>query len=234
MTGHLVAGAAGTRARCLVDSRKEAEGCRRCELWARATQTVFGVGPVDARLMLVGEQPGDHEDREGLPFVGPAGRILSEALERAGVDRETVFVTNVVKHFRWRPSGKRRLHERPTKANIEACRPWIEAELALVRPDVLVLMGATAAGALLGPDVSVTRDRGHLIPSPLAPGVFVTVHPSSILRSRGDREAALDAFAADLARAAAEGYVEQAPPRARTRRRHASVPARNASESAPR
>jgi uracil-DNA glycosylase len=188
-------------------ARSDAAGCRRCELWARATQTVFGAGPVDARIMLVGEQPGDREDIVGEPFVGPAGRILSDALETAGIDRERVFVTNVVKHFRWRPSGKRRLHERPTRANVAACRPWIDLELALVRPEVLVLLGATATDALLGPDVSVMRDRGRPIESSLAPRVFVTVHPSSILRSRDDREAARAALAADLmvARAAADG-----------------------------
>jgi uracil-DNA glycosylase len=153
--------------------------------------------------MLVGEQPGDREDIEGAPFVGPAGRILSDALDKAGIDRERVFVTNVVKHFRWRPSGKRRLHERPTRANVAACRHWIDLELDLVRPQVLVLLGATATEALLGPGVSVTRDRGRQLDSPLAPHVFVTVHPSSILRARGDREVAFAGLAADLAIAGA-------------------------------
>jgi uracil-DNA glycosylase family protein len=160
---------------------------------------VFGKGPVDAAMMLVGEQPGDREDLEGEPFVGPAGRILSDALEAAGIDRERVFVTNVVKHFRWRPSGKRRLHEKPTRANVAACRHWIDLELELVRPQVLVLLGATATEALLGPGVSVTRDRGRPLDSSLAAHVFVTVHPSSVLRSRGDREAAFAGLAADLA-----------------------------------
>ena len=199
-------------ARRLDQVRRQARDCRRCELWERATQTVFGEGPVPARIMLVGEQPGDHEDLEGRPFVGPAGRILAEALERAGVDRETVFVTNVVKHFRWRPSGKRRLHERPTKANVAACHPWIEQELALVRPDVLVAMGATATEALLGPGISVTRDRGRAIDSALARRVFVTVHPSSILRSRADRSVELAALAEDIATAAESLTARQAKP----------------------
>jgi uracil-DNA glycosylase len=180
--------------------RRDAAGCKRCELWARATQTVFGEGPVPAPLMLVGEQPGDHEDIEGHPFVGPAGRILAEALERAGIERETAFVTNVVKHFRWRPSpnGKRRLHERPTRANVEACLPWVQQELELVRPEVLVALGATAAGALLGPRVAVMRDRGKPLDSDLAPTVLVTIHPSAVLRARGDRELMLDGLVRDL------------------------------------
>ena len=184
--------------------RREAAECQRCELWARATQTVFGEGPVPARLMLVGEQPGDHEDLEGHSFVGPAGRILAEALERAGIDREEAFVTNVVKHFRWRrsPDGKRRLHERPTRANVTACLPWIEQELALVRPEVLVAMGATATDGLLGKGVSVTRDRGRPIESPLASTVLVTIHPSAVLRARGDRDEMLDGLVRDLSIAA--------------------------------
>jgi DNA polymerase len=171
--------------------RREAAGCQRCELWARATQTVFGEGPVPAPLMLVGEQPGDHEDIEGRPFVGPAGRILAEALERAGIDREAAFVTNVVKHFRWRPSpnGKRRLHERPTRANVQACLPWVQQELELVE-------------ALLGKSVAVMRDRGKRIDSDLAPTVLVTIHPSAILRARGDRDAMLDGLVEDLRLAA--------------------------------
>jgi DNA polymerase len=180
--------------------RREAAGCQRCELWARATQTVFGEGPVPARLMLVGEQPGDREDIEGHPFVGPAGRILAEAMEVAGIDRETTFVTNVVKHFRWRPSpgGKRRLHERPTRANVTACLPWIERELELVRPEVLVAMGATAADGLLGKSASVMRDRGRPIESDLARTVLVTIHPSAVLRARDDRDAMLESLIDDL------------------------------------
>jgi uracil-DNA glycosylase len=155
---------------------------------------------VPARLMLVGEQPGDREDVEGHPFVGPAGRILAEAMEVAGLDRETTFVTNVVKHFRWRPSpgGKRRLHERPTRANVTACLPWIERELELVRPEVLVAMGATAVDGLLGKTVSVMRDRGRPIDSDLASTVLVTIHPSAILRARDDRAAMFDGLVKDL------------------------------------
>ena len=180
--------------------RREAAGCQRCELWERATQTVFGEGPVPARLMLVGEQPGDREDVEGRPFVGPAGRILAEAMEIAALERETTFVTNVVKHFRWRPSpgGKRRLHEKPTKANVTACHPWIEQELALVRPEVLVAMGATAVDGLLGKGVSVMRDRGRPVESDLASTVLVTIHPSAVLRARDDREAMFDGLVKDL------------------------------------
>ena len=167
--------------------RAAAQGCRACDLWERATQTVFGQGPVPARLMLVGEQPGDQEDLRGEPFVGPAGRILDQALEAAGIDRETVFVTNVVKHFKWRPapSGKRRLHERPNRTEIGACLPWVESELALVRPEALVLLGATATAALVGPRISVTRDHGAALPSELAPLVVATIHPSAVLRARG-------------------------------------------------
>jgi uracil-DNA glycosylase len=180
--------------------RAEAAGCKRCELWERATQTVFGEGPVPAPLMLVGEQPGDREDLEGQPFVGPAGRILDEALEQVGIDRQSVFLTNVVKHFRWRPSpnGKRRLHEKPTKANVTACHVWIDKELELVHPEVLVALGATAADALLGKGVSVTRDHGRPLESELAPTTLVTIHPSAVLRARDDREAMFDGFVADL------------------------------------
>jgi uracil-DNA glycosylase family protein len=181
-------------------TRKEAADCRRCELWERATQTVFGEGPVPAPLMLVGEQPGDKEDLEGHPFVGPAGRILGEALELAGIDREAAFVTNVVKHFRWRPSpnGKRRLHEKPTKANVTACHVWVEKELEIVRREVLVAMGATAVDALLGKGVAVMRDRGKPIASELATTVLVTIHPSAVLRARDDRDEMFEGFVRDL------------------------------------
>ena len=191
---------ASAAARGYVRTREEAAGCRRCELWERATQTVFGEGPVPAPLMLVGEQPGDKEDIEGHPFVGPAGRILAEALESAGIDREAAFVTNVVKHFRWRPSpnGKRRLHEKPTKANVTACHVWIERELELVRPEVLVAMGATAAEALLGKTVAVMRDRGTHVASDLAPTVLVTIHPSAVLRARDDRDEMFEGLVRDL------------------------------------
>jgi DNA polymerase len=187
----------------LAEVRKAAEGCRACDLWERATQTVFGRGPVPARLMLVGEQPGDQEDVRGEPFVGPAGRILDRALDEAGIDRDTVFVTNVVKHFKWRPasSGKRRLHESPNRAEIGACLPWVESELALVRPEALVLLGATAAKALVTSKVSVTRDHGVALASELAPLVIATVHPSAVLRARGGdaRDQIYAGLVADLA-----------------------------------
>ena len=180
--------------------RRAADGCRACDLWARATQTVFGAGPVPARLMLVGEQPGDREDIEGEPFVGPAGGVLAKGLEEAGIDRERAFVTNVVKHFKWNPTagGKRRLHEKPNKVEVGACLPWVQAELELVRPEALVLLGATALGALGGPDLSVMRDRGKALELPHAPLVATTVHPSSILRSGAGRELAYRAFVRDL------------------------------------
>ena len=188
---------------------RAAARCRACDLWPDATQTVFGKGPVPARWMLVGEQPGDHEDREGEPFVGPAGRLLDQALTEAGIDREAVFVTNVVKHFKWRPApgSKRRLHERPNREEVGACLPWVEAELTLVRPEVLVLLGATAAQALLGDDVRVTRDHGKPIESDLAPLVLVTIHPSAVLRARGQaaRAASMAGLIADLRVAAKHG-----------------------------
>jgi DNA polymerase len=174
--------------------REAAAHCTGCDLYRNATQTVFGVGPSHAPLMLVGEQPGDKEDVEGLPFVGPAGRVLDSALEHAGIDRERVFVTNVVKHFKWRPApgGKRRLHERPNAVEVRACRPWLEAELGLVRPEVVVLLGATAAQSVLGPSFRVTVEHGRLLESPLpvARHVLATLHPSAILRSRTDEERA--------------------------------------------
>ncbi|HEU4672368.1 MAG TPA: UdgX family uracil-DNA binding protein [Candidatus Limnocylindrales bacterium] len=171
-----------------------AAGCRACDLWARATRTVFGRGPVPAPVMLVGEQPGDREDVAGEPFVGPAGQLLDRALADAGIDRERIFVTNVVKHFKWRPSGKRRLHEKPDKVEVAACHPWLEAELALVRPEALVCLGATAAGALLGPDVRVSRLALTPVESPLAPLVVATLHPSAVLRAT-DGEAREVSFA---------------------------------------
>jgi uracil-DNA glycosylase family protein len=179
-----------------VESLKAAaEGCRSCDLWQHATQTVFGVGPVPARIMLVGEQPGDQEDLAGEPFVGPAGQMLDRALAEAGISREETFVTNVVKHFRWKsaPGTKRRLHERPSKAQVGACLPWVAAELELVRPQALVLLGATAAAGLLGSEVRVMRDRGRPLQSDLAPHVFVTIHPSAILRA-GDAISRADAY----------------------------------------
>jgi uracil-DNA glycosylase family protein len=160
-----------------------AKGCTACPLWKRATQTVFGEGPPNAIVMLVGEQPGNEEDLAGKPFVGPAGRLLDAALAEAGIDRAKVYVTNAVKHFKWEPSGKRRLHKKPGAREIAACRPWLEAEIDLLRPKALVCLGATAAQALLGTDFRVTRQRGQFVDSPLAPRVLATVHPSSILRA---------------------------------------------------
>jgi DNA polymerase len=179
--------------------------CRACDLWRNATQTVFGEGPVDASLMLVGEQPGDREDLAGRPFVGPAGRVLDDGLAAAGIDRERVYVTNAVKHFKWRARGKRRIHDKPNRAEVAACRQWLDGELATVRPQVLVLLGATAAQALLGSGFRVTRERGRPIEGTgLAELVVATVHPSAIVRIR-DREERADAergFAADLRLAA--------------------------------
>jgi len=187
-------------------ARKAAAGCEACDLWQRATQTVFGEGLEHARLMLVGEQPGDKEDLAGRPFVGPAGRVLDDALVEAGVDRETVFVSNVVKHFKWRPSGKRRLHERPNASEIRACRPWLDLEIEIVRPDILVCLGATAAQAILGRDFRITEQRGDILPAmSTGPPVLATFHPSAILRARTpeDRERSMAALIADLSTAAA-------------------------------
>jgi uracil-DNA glycosylase len=160
-----------------------AKDCRACDLWKRGTQTVFGEGPEKAALMLVGEQPGDQEDRTGHPFVGPAGKLLDRALAEAGIDRSTVYLTNVVKHFKWEPRGKRRIHKKPNAAEITACRPWLETEIALVKPRAIVCLGATAAQALLGKGFKVTANRGALVSSTLAPLVMATVHPSSLLRA---------------------------------------------------
>ena len=180
--------------------REVAAGCKACELYKRGTQTVFGEGPGKAGMMLVGEQPGDAEDLAGHPFVGPAGRLLDAALEEAGIDRRHVYVTNVVKHFKWEPRGKRRIHAKPNAAEIGACRPWLEVEIALVKPRVLVCLGATAAQALLGRSFKVSRERGTLVPSPLAPIVSATVHPSSILRAPDDetRREEMRRFVEDL------------------------------------
>jgi uracil-DNA glycosylase family protein len=196
--------AALARARTLGQLRKLAEGCRACNLWARATQTVFGEGPSSARVLVVGEQPGNSEDLEGAPFVGPAGRLLDQALVEAGIDRSTVYVTNVVKHFKWRraPSGKRRIHDKPNRGEIMACRPWLEAEVDRIGPELIVCLGATAAQAILGRDFRVTRDHGRVLASDLGPTV-ATTHPSAILRADEDREALMAQLVADL-RVAAE------------------------------
>jgi uracil-DNA glycosylase len=180
--------------------REAAADCRACPLWKSGTQTVFGEGPAKAVVVMVGEQPGDREDQEGRPFVGPAGRVLDDALADAGIDRKQVYVTNAVKHFKWTPRGKRRIHQKPNAAETAACRPWLDAELAVVKPDVLVALGATAAQGLLGRGFRVTRDRGTPVDSDLAPNVLATVHPSSILRARdeAERREAYDAFVTDL------------------------------------
>jgi len=180
--------------------REAAAGCRACPLWENATQTVFGAGTRNSAAMFVGEQPGDREDLEGAPFVGPAGRLLDEALARAGIERQAVYVTNAVKHFKWEPRGKRRIHAKPSWSEMTACRPWLEAELAVVRPDVLFRLGATAARSLLGRQFRVTKQRGEWIESDLAEYVTATIHPSAILRQRDDesRHREMAAFVADL------------------------------------
>jgi len=185
--------------RSLTALREAAAGCRACPLWENATQTVFGEGRGTADVMFVGEQPGDQEDKAGKPFVGPAGRLFDRALEEAGIERGTTYVTNAVKHFKWQPRGKRRLHQKPSWSELAACRPWLEAELEAVAPRALVLLGATAAQSLLGRQFRVTRQRGELLESDLAKIVVATVHPSSILRARnGDREREFAALVDDL------------------------------------
>jgi uracil-DNA glycosylase family protein len=186
--------------RSLEALRKAAAGCRGCHLWRGATQTVFGEGLKRSRMMLVGEQPGDREDREGRPFVGPAGRELDRALEAAGIDRDEAYVTNVVKHFKFEERGRRRIHQTPKRFEIDACRPWLDAELEQVEPEALVLLGATAAKALLGSSFRLTQHRGELLDSDLAPIVTATIHPSAILRQRDDdsRAAERQAFTEDL------------------------------------
>jgi uracil-DNA glycosylase len=191
--------------RLTLPSLKDAAAdCKACDLWENATQTVFGEGGRRAKLMLIGEQPGNEEDLSGKPFVGPAGRLLDEALELAGIDRRLAYVTNVVKHFKWEARGKRRIHKKPNSAEIDACRPWLEAEIATIRPKAIVCLGATAAQALLGKDFRVTKRRGEFIESPLAPFVTATVHPSSILRAPDDetRRAEMHRFVNDLKKVA--------------------------------
>ena len=180
--------------------RAAAKDCQACDLWLRGTQTVFGEGGKKAELMLVGEQPGNEEDLSGHPFVGPAGKLLDRALLDAGIDRTAVYVTNVVKHFKWEPRGKRRIHKKPNAGEIAACRPWLDTEIALVQPRAIVCLGATAAQALLGRQFKVTAQRGEFIASPLAPLVLATVHPSSILRAPDDesRHREMKQFTDDL------------------------------------
>ncbi|TMP95783.1 MAG: UdgX family uracil-DNA binding protein [Verrucomicrobia bacterium] len=184
----------------LVKMREASRGCTACHLYKRATQTVFGEGPKSAPIMLVGEQPGDYEDVAGKPFVGPAGKIMDQALEEAGIDRKAVYVTNAVKHFKWEPRGKRRIHQKPNSREIAACRPWLEAELRLVKPKLLVCLGATAAQAIFGPSFRVTRERGKVLSSKFAPRVLATVHPSSLLRQPDEesRQREYERFVIDL------------------------------------
>jgi len=182
-------------------ARRAAVGCRGCGLFRRATQTVFGEGAQHARIMLVGETPGDREDVAGRPFVGPAGQLLDRVLDAAAIDRSAVYVTNVVKHFKWEPRGKRRLHKRPLPGEIAACMPWLLREIELVRPEIIVCLGATAGQALFGSRFSVTRERGRFLASRHAPYVLATLHPSALLRIReaDERAAAFERFVADLA-----------------------------------
>jgi uracil-DNA glycosylase len=189
-----------SEARTLDELRAEAADCKACDLWKTGTQTVFGEGEPGAEIVFVGEQPGDKEDLAGRPFVGPAGRVLDEALEAAGIDRSLAYVTNAVKHFKWVARGKRRIHQKPNAAELAACRTWLDAELAVLQPKVLVPLGATAAQALLGRQFRVTKQRGVPVESDLAPYVVATVHPSSILRQETDedREAAMKDLIADL------------------------------------
>jgi uracil-DNA glycosylase family protein len=190
--------------------RKAAAHCTACHLYKRATQTVFGEGPKRAAMMLVGEQPGDYEDVAGKPFVGPAGKIMDRALADAGIDRSQVYVTNAVKHFKWEPRGKRRIHQKPNSREIAACSPWLEAELRIIKPNLVVAMGATAAQTIFGPAFRVTRERGKVLSSKFAPRVLATVHPSSLLRQRDEesREREYKHFVADL-RAASRAVDEE-------------------------
>jgi uracil-DNA glycosylase len=190
----------------LSNLREASAGCRACPLWESGTQTVFGEGRKASDVMLVGEQPGDKEDLEGRPFVGPAGHLLDRALDQAGIDRRDVYVTNVVKHFKWEARGKRRIHKKPNLSEITACRPWLEAEIRVVKPKVVVALGATAAQALLGRNFKVSKQRGEIVDSELAPLATATVHPSSILRAPDDdtRKKAMNEFVADLERIAKE------------------------------
>src|SRR5260370_6711250 len=196
--------------------RDAAKDCQACDLYNRATQAVFGEGAVRAELMFIGEQPGDQEDLAGRPFVGPAGQLLDRVLDEAGIDRASTYVTNVVKHFKWEPRGKRRIHKKPSAGEIAACRPWLDTEIQLVKPRAIVCLGATAAQALLGRNFKVTAHRGEFVPSPLAPLVLATVHPSSILRAPDDeaRHREMRLFTDDLravARAASSNRGKRAP-----------------------
>jgi uracil-DNA glycosylase family protein len=186
--------------RTVEELRLDAKDCKRCDLWRTGTQTVFGGGAARPKILFVGEQPGNQEDLEGKPFVGPAGKLLDTALEEAGIDRSKTYVTNAVKHFKWEPRGKRRIHKKPNAAEIAACRPWLDGEIAALRPEIIVCLGATAAQALLGRAFRVTQQRGELMKSELAPFVMATVHPSSILRAPDEetRHAEMKRFVQDL------------------------------------
>jgi uracil-DNA glycosylase family protein len=186
--------------------RTAASSCKACDLWKLGTQTVFGEGRANARVMMVGEQPGDKEDLQGRPFVGPAGAVLDKALAAAGIDRTDVYVTNIVKHFKWEPRGKRRLHKKPNALEISACRPWLDAEIKVVKPEVVVLLGATAAQGVMGRQFRVTQQRGQWVQSTIAPLVMATVHPSSILRAPDDdsRHEEMRKFVDDLKKVAAQ------------------------------
>jgi uracil-DNA glycosylase len=184
----------------LDEARERAKHCKACDLWKTGTQTVFGEGARHPKIMFVGEQPGDQEDLQGRPFVGPAGRLLDSALEEAGIDRTKSYITNAVKHFKWEPRGKRRIHKKPSGEEIAACRPWLDYEIAMLKPQVIVCLGATAAQALLGRDFRVTKNRGELMESPLVPFIMATVHPSSILRAPDEqtRHIEMERFIDDL------------------------------------
>lgn len=186
--------------------RASAANCKACDLWKLGTQTVFGEGRVTARVVFVGEQPGDKEDLQGRPFVGPAGVILNKALIAAGIDRKDVYVTNIVKHFKWEPRGKRRLHKKPNALEISACRPWLDAEIKVIKPEIVVLLGATAAQGIMGRQFRVTQQRGQWVQSNIAPLVMATVHPSSILRAPDDdaRHEEMHKFMDDLKKVAAQ------------------------------
>jgi DNA polymerase len=203
-----------------------AAGCKGCDLYIRGTQTVFGQGPSDAAVLFVGEQPGDQEDRAGLPFVGPAGRILDQAMEEAGIDRSTVYVTNAVKHFKWEQRGKRRIHAKPSSRQVNACRPWLIAEIEVVKPRMIVCLGATAAQSLLGPDFRLTQHRGEIIESPHAPWLLATVHPSALLRipDPAARDAAYAAFVEDLRIVARQLQSQQAETKHRREPTQAASP----------
>ncbi len=190
----------------------DAKDCRNCDLWKTGTQTVFGEGGAHARVILVGEQPGDKEDLEGRPFVGPAGNLLNTALEQAGIDRAEVYVTNAVKHFKWEPRGKRRLHKKPNTAEVAACRPWLDGEIAAIEPEIIVCLGATAAQAMLGKNFRVTKQRGEFLPGPNGASIVATVHPSSILRASDEdaRHEEMRLFVDDLRKVADRMQVKRA------------------------